>query len=601
MARTRFPPVIGIVIPVSLTFFAGTFLPRPSYALPTSGSISGHVLDENGSPIPGERVGVIAYVGAEEFAACSDPSTGQWAIGFLPLDTQIIVAGGFNFWRDCGSSNYLVEYWQNSSSSEGATRITLTSGTPDFGGVDFRLARGAMISGTVRDSARQPILGKRIGLIMQSGTAYQNPVPPDYRQACSDPTTGTYSFRQLIPGSYVIAAGFYFGGCGPTVDNPPHNYVLEMWEEAAGPGSEDPIIIVTGGQVVSSIDFTLDEGGTISGTVRDSNGLALPAIWVQLDDASLNGACSDAAGAYTIVGVPLVTPHKIVAGQIVPEMDPYNCQPHGYAPEWWQGAVDAASATAVTLPAEQRDRSAIDFTLGAHTPQGTNVTVQPTTGVSITYTVVSSQGVTEVSASETGPAPPSGFQLGDPPTYYELTTTATLVGDIEVCIDYGSVSFADENELKLYHFEGGVWVNVTTSLDIANDTVCGTAASLSPFAVLEGREVGIDIKPGGEPNSINPQSKGTVPVAILSAADFNALAQLNRSSLKFGRTGQEASLQSCDRRGQDVNGDGLADLVCHFKTRATGFETGDAVGVLRGKTISGSPFIGRDSVHIVSP
>jgi hypothetical protein len=68
--------------------------------------------------------------------------------------------------------------------------------------------------------------------------------------------------------------------------------------------------------------------------------------------------------------------------------------------------------------------------------------------------------------------------------------------------------------------------------------------------------------PGGTPNSINPSTRGATPVAILSAATFNAPAEINVATLTFGRTGDEHSLIFCNP-GEDVNGDGLPDLVCH--------------------------------------
>jgi hypothetical protein len=118
--------------------------------------------------------------------------------------------------------------------------------------------------------------------------------------------------------------------------------------------------------------------------------------------------------------------------------------------------------------------------------------------------------------------------------------------------------------------------------------------------------VSIDIKPGNFPNSINinPQLKENIPVAILSTIDFDA-QQVDRDSLTFGRTGNEDSLQ---RRGRnstpncgvnDVNSDGLPDLVCHFYANLTGFRTGDIKGILRGRTMGDEQIEGRDSVRIV--
>jgi hypothetical protein len=115
--------------------------------------------------------------------------------------------------------------------------------------------------------------------------------------------------------------------------------------------------------------------------------------------------------------------------------------------------------------------------------------------------------------------------------------------------------------------------------------------------VCKGLTLAIDIKPGSDPNSINPRSRGKIPVGILSGTAFDASAQVDKTSLTFGRTGDEPSLEFC--HAEDVNRDGLTDLVCHFDTRATGFQPGDTQGVLKGRTVSGQPLQGTDSVKIV--
>lgn len=131
------------------------------------------------------------------------------------------------------------------------------------------------------------------------------------------------------------------------------------------------------------------------------------------------------------------------------------------------------------------------------------------------------------------------------------------------------------------------------------------AASLPPGTTPEVLPVDIDIKPGSDPNSINSQSRGTIPVAVLSAEDFDAPSAVDRTTLTFGRTGDELSLQlrgsaevpNCG--AEDVNADGLPDLVCHFRTPATGFEAGDVEGILKGQTVGGVAIEGRDAVRIV--
>lgn len=43
----------------------------------------------------------------------------------------------------------------------------------------------------------------------------------------------------------------------------------------------------------------------------------------------------------------------------------------------------------------------------------------------------------------------------------------------------------------------------------------------------------------------------------------------------------------------------LADLICTFKVREAGFETGDTQAILRGKTLTGTPIEGTAPVRVV--
>lgn len=113
-------------------------------------------------------------------------------------------------------------------------------------------------------------------------------------------------------------------------------------------------------------------------------------------------------------------------------------------------------------------------------------------------------------------------------------------------------------------------------------------------------QISIDIKPGNGQRSavIHPHARGEVSVALLSSGSFNVL-DVDVSSLKFGATGNEASLKKCEKRTERVNRDRRRDLVCHFKTDLAGFAPGDLRGVLRGKTKDGRAFEGRGSVRVV--
>lgn len=108
--------------------------------------------------------------------------------------------------------------------------------------------------------------------------------------------------------------------------------------------------------------------------------------------------------------------------------------------------------------------------------------------------------------------------------------------------------------------------------------------------------VQIDIKPGETPNAVNPRDQGVVPVAILSSPSFDA-TQVDPATVRFGPA---AAAPADGGHTEDVNKDGLPDLVFQFPTPATGIACGDTFEVLTGKILSGTAIRGSDSVVTVS-
>ncbi len=107
-------------------------------------------------------------------------------------------------------------------------------------------------------------------------------------------------------------------------------------------------------------------------------------------------------------------------------------------------------------------------------------------------------------------------------------------------------------------------------------------------------EVDIDIKPGSDPNSINSKSMGLVPVAILSSDGFDA-TDVDVTTVTFG-PGQAVPVHSGHL--EDVNGDGLIDMVVHFVQKETGLFPGDTEAALNGATNDGLEFCGMDAVIV---
>jgi len=113
-------------------------------------------------------------------------------------------------------------------------------------------------------------------------------------------------------------------------------------------------------------------------------------------------------------------------------------------------------------------------------------------------------------------------------------------------------------------------------------------------------DVAIDILPGTFPNEINLGSGGTVPVAIFSTDTFDATTvdpltvTLAGAPVELKPNGQPMAAS------EDVNDDGLLDLVVHVITAELQLTSGDTEATLLGTTTyCGECIEGTDSVCIV--
>jgi hypothetical protein len=114
-------------------------------------------------------------------------------------------------------------------------------------------------------------------------------------------------------------------------------------------------------------------------------------------------------------------------------------------------------------------------------------------------------------------------------------------------------------------------------------------------------EVDIDIKPYSDDNTINLGSNGVVPVAILSSDTFDATT-VDPATVGLNGAGVAVRGKGALTHEEDVDGDGLLDLVCKVETENLNPEiTQEGYGFLTGRTYGGQEFEGVDEITIVPP
>jgi len=156
---------------------------------------------------------------------------------------------------------------------------------------------------------------------------------------------------------------------------------------------------------------------------------------------------------------------------------------------------------------------------------------------------------------------------------YRITSDGTIV--------LFGTGFEDTSDLA-FGPDGALYVG---------DTPANAIYRITPADIMT---VSIDIMPGSDKNPVNPHSKGTLSVAVLTTDDFDA-STVDANSVRFGPSAAEPIKYRLD----DVDDDGDMDLLLKFKDRDTGIECDDTEATLTGETFDEQSIAGTDSVKTV--
>lgn len=172
-----------------------------------------------------------------------------------------------------------------------------------------------------------------------------------------------------------------------------------------------------------------------------------------------------------------------------------------------------------------------------------------------------------------------------------------------ITVDGVPVGLADgaTRSVELTDLERGRSVELGVAGQLADKRLGDRATRVLPKADAEGA-VAIDIRPDSLTNPINLRTKGVVPVAVLSEPGLDAGA-LDIGLMCFGDAEQKGERDCTPRHAtrhlQDVDGDGLQDLVLHFDVQETGIDAGDSSACLSGRRLSGTAFESCDTIVTV--
>ncbi len=160
----------------------------------------------------------------------------------------------------------------------------------------------------------------------------------------------------------------------------------------------------------------------------------------------------------------------------------------------------------------------------------------------------------------------------------EITTPLGFVST-PVTSGWLGISYDGISEVNFYYKIGDDWKWLTSCTEnfggapffsIRGFDLFGSSLifQVKQVQIVPSIQVKIDLKPGSNPNCVNPESKGKTTVAIYGSDTFN-VADIDQASLRFGG----APPLWCNVEDAIMEGptlvftqDGIPDLVCHFDT-----------------------------------
>jgi len=304
------------------------------FYLTPGGSVSGFVYSDNGTPIEGAQV--VAY----------DNSTGVWEdvdwsytdnVGSYSI-TRNMQSGDYRIKAE--AKGYLTRYYDNVTDFASADLVTVTV-PGETSGINFNLPQGGSISGTVYESDNvTPIEGALV-------SAYDN--------ATGDLVCDEYTDSA---GSYALLYDIY--SANYRIEAKAEGYLTRYYDNVTDPASAT-LVPVTAPNAVSGINFALPAGGTILGTVYESDNVTpIPGALVKAYDNATGTLVDDEVSG--LDGSYALSYNVYPANYVV------KAEAGGFVTEYYDNVSEISSATLVSV-AGADNVPGINFTLLSVTPR----------------------------------------------------------------------------------------------------------------------------------------------------------------------------------------------------------------------------------------
>jgi peptide/nickel transport system substrate-binding protein len=282
---------------------AGETVSDIDFELELGGLITGIVYDQDTlTPIPYLNVHTVREDRNAALGACTDEN-GVFSLGVLPFGDYQIQAGGSENWCQGNPQQgvYAKKWYDDVFVRNESTYVTIDGGAPQASDIDFYLEEGGFISGRVLvddgGGGTYPVDEFEIDAVLPDPTCDDC---EDWYDGVWTDSNGDYLLGPLPEGEDLAVVA--------CADCSGYLLVNEYYDDALNFFDAD-MLSVNAGATLPGIDFLLEEGELISGTVSVPGGYSAEGIQIDIwrndsPDYSTWGE-TDADGNYLLVVPPI--------------------------------------------------------------------------------------------------------------------------------------------------------------------------------------------------------------------------------------------------------------------------------------------------------
>ncbi|MCD6305890.1 MAG: carboxypeptidase regulatory-like domain-containing protein [Deltaproteobacteria bacterium] len=454
------------------------------FSLEQGGIISGRVADLADQPLSMISIDVVDHkCDGNWYGAATEPN-GEYGVVVPPGDYYV------RAYASPSHQNYLLEWWDGLSGAPDcnlAAPVTATVGGP-AGNIDFALAPGGSVSGKVTDADGNGIANVHMA-------AHSQACGGNWLGGTETDQNGDYRIAGLPQGDNYIHACASCSGL---------SYANEWYDNVVNCNEASPVVVAVG-QDYPGVNFSLEEGGSISGFVYAAEDGVTPIAGATVGVEMFTGgwgmgaATTGPDGSYTLTNLP-TGEYRV------------NAWAEGRAREYWQDVLWHHLASPVSV-AGGEDTANITFTLGpGGSISGQVATANPgalLANISVEAHRQGDEGAAGVTTLPDGTYTIAGLPFGD----YKVNAPST-----------GRWGSGDDQYAIQYH-------------DHQTDPNSATLVSISP-GLPNATGINFDLSPGGAICGHVYEEDGITPIYNVHVY---AVDQTTGSWMAYANTGRDGS------------------------------------------------------------